>query len=428
MLDERDRVFTNLYGQFAPDLQAAEQRGVWDNSRHIAQKGADWIRKQIEQSGLRGRGGAGFPTGLKWSFMPTDRDELPRYLVVNADEGEPGTCKDRDILRHEPHLLIEGCLLAGLAIRAHCCYIYVRGEFFRERRILQRAIDEAYDARRIGRHNLHDWPLDIHIHHGAGAYVAGEETALIESLEGKKALPRLKPPFPTQCGLYGCPTIVNNVETIAVVGTILRRGSQWFAGLGRPNNSGNKIYCVSGHVNKPCNVEEALGVTFRELVDRHCGGVCGGWDNLLAVVPGGATTPLIPARDIIDAPLDFDTMLSLKSALGTGGLIVFDKSTDLLRAIARISRFYMHESCGQCTPCREGAGWVWRVLSRMAEGRAQRHEIQMLLDVTSQIEGHTICALGDSVAWPVQGLIRHFRDHIEQRIDAKGVEAIEGGK
>ena len=422
MLDQRDRIFTNLYGYFAPSLRAAEQRGVWDSTRRIAQKGPDWICKEIERSGLRGRGGAGFPTGLKWSFMPPDDDGLPRYLVVNADEGEPGTCKDRDILRHEPHLLIEGCLLASLAIRAHCCYIYVRGEFFRERGILQSAIDEAYDARWIGQHNLHDWPLDIHIHHGAGAYVAGEETALIESLEGKKALPRLKPPFPTQCGLYGCPTIVNNVETIAVVGTILRRGSQWFANLGRPNNSGNKLYCVSGHVNAPCNVEEALGVTFRELVDRHCGGVCGGWDNLLAVIPGGATTPLIPARDIIDAPLDFDTMQSMKSALGTGGLIVFHKSTDLVRAIARISRFYMHESCGQCTPCREGAGWVWRVLSRMAEGRAQRREIQMLLDITSQIEGHTICALGDSVAWPVQGLIRHFRDHIELRINPKNAE------
>jgi len=419
MLDERDRIFTNLYGQVATSLRAAEQRGVWDNTRRIVQKGADWICKEIERSGLRGRGGAGFPTGRKWSFMPTDHDGLPRYLVVNADEGEPGTCKDRDILRHEPHLLIEGCLLASLAIRAHCCYIYIRGEFFRERRILQSAIDEAYEARWIGQHNLHDWPLDIHVHHGAGAYVAGEETALIESLEGKKALPRLKPPFPTQCGLYGCPTIVNNVETIAVVGTILRRGSQWFASLGRPNNSGNKIYCVSGHVNTPCNVEEVLGVTFRELVGRHCGGVRGGWDNLLAVIPGGATTPLIPARDIIDAPLDFDTMQSLNSALGTGGLIVFDKSADLLHAIARISRFYMHESCGQCTPCREGAGWIWRVLSRMAEGRARRREIQMLLDVTSQIEGHTICALGDSVAWPVQGLIRHFRDHIEHRIGAK---------
>jgi NADH-quinone oxidoreductase subunit F len=422
MLDERDRIFTNLYGHFAPSLRAAEQRGVWDDTRRIAQNGGDWIGKEIERSGLRGRGGAGFPTGLKWSLMPPDDDGLPRYLVVNADEGEPGTCKDRDILRHEPHLLIEGCLFASLAIRAHCCYIYIRGEFFRERGILQSAIDEAYDARWIGQRNVHDWPLDIHVHHGAGAYVAGEETALIESLEGKKALPRLKPPFPSQCGLYGCPTIVNNVETIAVVGAILRRGSQWFANLGRPNNSGNKIYCVSGHVNAPCNVEEVLGVTFRELVDRHCAGVCGGWDNLLAVIPGGATTPLIPARDIIDAPLDFDTMLSLKSALGTGGLIVFDKSTDLLRAIARISRFYMHESCGQCTPCREGAGWVWRVLSRMAEGRAQRREIQMLLDITSQIEGRTICALGDSVAWPVQGLIRHFRDHIEQRINPKSAE------
>ena len=416
MLDDRDRIFTNLYGMHSARLPAAEARGAWNDIKRLMENGPDWICGEIQRSGLRGRGGAGFPTGLKWSLMPKRLDDRPRYLVVNADEGEPGTCKDRDIIRHEPHLLIEGCLLAAFAIGAHVCYVYVRGEFVREREALQIAIDEAYEAGRIGPRNVHDWPLDMHVHHGAGAYVAGEETALLESLEGKKALPRIKPPFPTDCGLYGCPTIVNNVELIAVVGTILRRGAEWFAGLGRPNNTGTKVFCVSGHVNAPCNVEEALGVTFRELIERHCGGVRGGWENLLCVIPGGGTTPLIPAREIIDAPLDFDAMRSLNSGLGTGGVIVFDKSTDLVRAIARISRFYMHESCGQCTPCREGAGWVWRVLSRMAEGRARMCEIEMLLDVTRRIEGHTICALGDLVAWPVQGLIRHFSSEIVRRI------------
>jgi NADH-quinone oxidoreductase subunit F len=415
MLDDRDRIFTNLYGLHSPSLQAAERRGAWNDTKRLIQNGPEWIRGEIQKSGLRGRGGAGFPTGLKWSLMPKHVDDRPRYLVVNADEGEPGTCKDRDIMRHEPHLLIEGCLLASCAVRAHVCYIYIRGEFVREREALQIAVDEAYAAGRIGSRNLYGWPLDIHIHHGAGAYVAGEETALLESLEGNKALPRIKPPFPTECGLYGCPTIVNNVESIAVVGTILRRGSQWFCGLGRANNTGTKIFCISGHVNSPCNVEEMLGVTLRELVERHCGGVRGGWENLLAVIPGGATAPPIPANEIIDAPLDFDTMQSLNSALGTGGVIVFDKSADLVGAIARISRFYMHESCGQCTPCREGAGWVWRMLSRLAAGRGQVQEIETLFDVTKRIEGHTICALGDSVAWPVQGLIRHFRDEIERR-------------
>jgi NADH-quinone oxidoreductase subunit F len=255
------------------------------------------------------------------------------------------------------------------------------------------------------------------VHHGAGAYICGEETALLESLEGKKGMPRLKPPFPANMGLYGCPTTVNNVESIAVAGTILRRGAGWFAGIGRPNNVGTKLFCVSGHVNKPCNVEEAMGLTFRELIDTHCGGIRGGWDNLLAVIPGGSSVPMVPAHEIIDAPMDFDTLRNLKSGLGTAAVIVMDKSTDVVRAIARIAYFYKHESCGQCTPCREGTGWMWRVVTRMAEGRAQKREIDMLLEVSTQIEGHTICALGDAAAWPIQGLIRHFRHEIEKRID-----------
>ena len=419
MLADKDRIFTNLYGMYDWRLPAARRRGAWDGTREMIGRGQDWIIEQIKESGLRGRGGAGFPTGLKWSFMPKDSGGRPHYLVVNADESEPGTCKDRDIMRHDPHLLIEGCLIASCAMRARTCYIYVRGEFIFERERLQAAIDEAYEAGLVGRNACGSgWDFDIHVHHGAGAYICGEETALLESLEGKKGQPRLKPPFPANVGLYGAPTTVNNVESIAVAPTILRRGATWFAGLGRPNNTGTKVFCISGHVNKPCNVEEEMGVPLRELIDRHAGGVRGGWDNLLAVVPGGSSVPCLPAETCQDLPMDFDTLRDLRSGLGTAAVIVMDKSTDIIRAIARISYFYKHESCGQCTPCREGTGWMWRVLERMAVGQAEKREIDMLLDVTRQVEGHTICALGDAAAWPVQGLIRHFRHVIEERIDS----------
>jgi len=378
----------------------------------------------VKASGLRGRGGAGFPTGLKWSFMPSKSDGRPSYLVINADESEPGTCKDRDILRHDPQLLIEGALLASFSMRAHVSYIYIRGEFIRERETLQAAIDEAYDAKLIGKNNVNGWDFDLYLSHGAGAYICGEETALLESLEGKKGMPRLKPPFPANVGLYGAPTTVNNVETIAVVPDILRRGATWFAALGRPNNTGTKLFCLSGHLNTPCNVEEEMGIPLRELIDRYGGGVRGGWDNLLAVIPGGSSVPCIPASECIDLPMDFDSLKALKTGLGTAGVIVMDKSTDIIRAIARLSYFYKHESCGQCTPCREGTGWMWRVLERMAKGEAKKSEIDMLLNVSYQVEGHTICALGDAAAWPVQGLIRHFRHVIEQRIDARATKPI----
>jgi NADH-quinone oxidoreductase subunit F len=417
MLSDKDRIFTNLYGIHDPGLEAAKRRGCWIDTKAFIEKGREWMINEVKASGLRGRGGAGFPTGLKWSFMPKQVGDRPHYLVVNADESEPGTCKDRDIMRHDPHLLIEGCLLASAAMAAHVCYIYVRGEFIREKEALERAMDEAIAARLIGKNNIHGWDFDLYVHHGAGAYICGEETALLESLEGKKGLPRLKPPFPANVGLYGAPTTVNNVESVAVVGTIFRRGAGWFAKLGRPNNTGTKLFCISGHVNKPCNVEEEMGIPFRELIDGHCGGIRGGTDNLLAVIPGGSSVPLVPAHQIIDCPLDFDSLRDLKSGLGTAAVIVMDKSTDVIRAISRIAYFYKHESCGQCTPCREGTGWMWRVLERMARGRAEKREIDMLLDVSYQIEGHTICALGDAAAWPVQGLIRHFRSAIEQRID-----------
>ena len=417
MLRDEDRIFTNIYGLQGGDLASAKARGDWDKTAALIKKGRDWIIEEVKASGLRGRGGAGFPTGLKWSFMPKESDGRPHYLVVNADESEPGTCKDRDIMRHEPHKLLEGCLLAGFAMGANACYIYVRGEFVREREALQRAVDEAYDAGLLGKNAAGSgWDYDIYVHHGAGAYICGEETALIESLEGKKGMPRLKPPFPANMGLYGCPTTVNNVESIAVAPTICRRGASWFAGLGRDGNTGTKLFCISGHVNNPCNVEEEMGIPLRELLERHAGGVRGGWDNLLAVIPGGSSVPLLP-KEICDTVLmDFDSLKEVQSGLGTAAVIVMDKSTDIIKAIARISHFYKHESCGQCTPCREGTGWMWRVLERMAAGRAQSQEIDMLLKVSKQIEGHTICALGDAAAWPVQGLIRHFRPVIEARL------------
>ena len=298
MLKDKDRIFKNLYGLHSWRLKAARARGAWDGTKAIIEKGHEAIIEEVKESGLRGRGGAGFPTGLKWSFMPKQSDGRPNYLVVNADESEPGTCKDRDIMRHDPQLLIEGALLASFAMRAHVCYIYIRGEFIREREILQAAIDEAYDAKLIGQNNVNGWDFELYLSHGAGAYICGEETALLESLEGKKGMPRLKPPFPANVGLYGAPTTVNNVETIAVVPDILRRGAAWFASLGRPNNAGTKLFCLSGHVNTPCNVEEEMGIDLRTLIDRYGGGVRGGWDNLLAVIPGGSSVPVYPGQRV----------------------------------------------------------------------------------------------------------------------------------
>ena len=417
LLDDKDRIFRNIYGFHDSGLKGAMARGSWDGTKFFIQKGHDWIISEVKTSGLRGRGGAGFPTGLKWSFMPK-ADARPSYLVINADESEPGSCKDREIMRNDPHLLIEGALLAAFAMHAHTSYIYIRGEFIRERERLQRAIDEAYEAKLIGKNNIHGWDFDLYIAHGAGAYICGEETALLESLEGRKGQPRLKPPFPANVGLYGAPTTVNNVESIAVVGDILRRGGHWFAALGLPNNTGTKLFQISGHVNRPCVVEEEMGIPLRQLIDEHCGGVRGGWDNLLAVIPGGSSMPLIPEHLCQDLTMDFDSLSKLKSGLGTAAIIVLDKSADVVKAITRIAYFYKHESCGQCTPCREGTGWMWRVLERMSRGEAEKSEIDKLFDVSKQIEGHTICALGDAAAWPVQGLIRHFRPEIEARIDA----------
>jgi NADH-quinone oxidoreductase subunit F len=424
MLRDEDRIFKNIYGQTGADLKSAQARGDWAGTKDILARGQETIIEQVKASGLRGRGGAGFSTGMKWSFMPKEPvkdangNPKPSYLVINADESEPGTCKDRDILRHEPHKLVEGALIAGFAIRAKAAYIYIRGEFYNEASSVQVAIDEAYAAGLIGKNaSGSGYDFDVYLHRGAGAYICGEETALLESLEGKKGQPRLKPPFPAGAGLYGCPTTINNVETIAVVPTILRRGAEWFAGLGKPNNSGTKLFCISGHVNKPCNVEEEMGIPLKELIEKHAGGVIGGWDNLLAIIPGGSSVPMLPKSICDTITMDFDALRGVQSGLGTAGIIVMDKSTDVIEAIERLSHFYMHESCGQCTPCREGTGWMWRIMKRLVKGDAEKSEIDDLLDITKQIEGHTICALGDAAAWPIQGLVRHFRHVIEERID-----------
>jgi len=429
-LSDKDRIFTNVYGFQSAGLKAAQARGDWDKTADLMKLGQDQIIEIVKASGLRGRGGAGFPTGLKWSFMPKEpKPGKPNFLVVNADESEPGSCKDREILRHDPHKLVEGSLIAGFAMRARAGYIYVRGEFIRETQALEKAVAEAYSAGLLGKNAAGSgYDFDLFVHRGAGAYICGEETAMLESLEGKQGKPRLKPPFPAGAGLYGCPTTVNNVESIAVVPTILRRGAAWFAGFGREKNEGTKLFQISGHVNKPCVVEESMSISFRELIDIHAGGIRGGWDNLLAVIPGGSSVPLVPAAQIMDAPMDFDGLKELGSGLGTAAVIVMDKSTDIVRAISRISYFYKHESCGQCTPCREGTGWMWRTMERLREGDATPETIDRLLDVTKQVEGHTICALGDAAAWPIQGLIRHFRPELERRIAERGNETLEAAE
>jgi NADH-quinone oxidoreductase subunit F len=418
LLADKDRIFTNLYGFQPWGLKAAQARGDWDNTKKLLEIGADTIIDRMKASSLRGRGGAGFPTGTKWGFMPKEpRPDRPNFLVINADESEPGSCKDREIIRHDPHKLIEGALVAGFAMRARAAYIYIRGEYIREAETLFAAVAEAYDAGLIGKNACGSgYDFDVFVHRGAGAYICGEETAMLESLEGKKGQPRLKPPFPAGAGLYGCPTTVNNVESIAVAPTILRRGPEWFASFGAENNRGTKLFQISGHVNRPCVVEDAMSIPFRQLIEEHCGGIRGGWDNLLAVIPGGSSVPLVPAAQIMDCPMDFDGLKAVGSGLGTAAVIVMDKSTDIVRAISRISYFYKHESCGQCTPCREGTGWMWRVMERLRTGDADIGEIDTLFNVTKQVEGHTICALGDAAAWPIQGLIRHFRPELERRI------------
>lgn len=417
-LSDQDRIFTNLYGEQDWRIQDAVKRGDYHLTKEIMCMGPDWIVQEIKDSGLRGRGGAGFPSGLKWSFMPKNTDGRPSFLVVNADESEPGTCKDREIMRKDPHKLIEGCLLSGYAMRARAAYIYIRGEYFNEAVVLDEAIHEAYAAGMIGRNACGSgYDFDVFLHRGAGAYICGEETALIESLEGRQGKPRLKPPFPAGVGVFGCPTTVTNVETIAVSPTILRRGASWFAGFGNPNNRGTKLFGISGHVKSPKVVEESMSIPLQDLIEKHCGGMRNGWDSVQACIPGGSSVPVLNKDQCDEAIMEFDDLRSKGSGLGTAAVTMFDDSVDMIAAIRRLSHFYKHESCGQCTPCREGTNWLEDILTRMEYGKADKREIPMLEEISRQIEGHTICALGDAAAWPIQGLVRHFKDDIEKRID-----------
>ncbi|MEJ2645183.1 MAG: NADH-quinone oxidoreductase subunit NuoF [Gammaproteobacteria bacterium] len=376
------------------------------------------IIEQVKISALRGRGGAGFPTGLKWSFMPRNAPGQ-KYIVCNSDESEPGTCKDRDILRYNPHALVEGMAIAGYSIGATVGYNYMRGEFHHEPyERFERAVKEAYEAGLLGK-DIHGSGIDFELysHLGAGAYICGEETALLNSLEGRKGQPRYKPPFPANFGLYGAPTTINNTETLASVPSIVRNGGEWFLNLGRPNNGGVKIFSVSGHVNRPGNYEVPMGTPFRDLLEM-AGGVREG-RKLKAVIPGGTSMKVMPADVIMEADMDYDSLGKAGSAIGSGGVIVMDDSTCMVRALMRISRFYYAESCGQCTPCREGTGWMYRVIKRIEEGQGRMEDLELLESASKQIEGHTICAFGDAAAWPVQSFVQHFRDEFEYHITHK---------
>ena len=430
MLTSKDRIFHNIFtwAKDAPSpksnnrdvwgLSSALKLGDWHETRHFIDLGRCYIVNQIKASGLRGRGGAGFATGIKWSFMPEKVDpRQPHYLVINADESEPGTCKDRLILAYEPHKVIEGALLTGVAIGAECGYIYIRGEYKDEACILEQAIEEAYAQGLLGRNACgSNYNFDLYIHRGAGAYICGEESALLESLEGKKGLPRLRPPFPAQRGLYNCPTTINNVETVAVVPTILRRGAPWFAVLGRGKSTGTRLFCLSGHVNNPCVVEEELGIDLRFLIDQYGGGVCGGWSNLKAIIPGGLSTPIVPNHLCQNLCLDMESMEVVGSFLATAGIIVMDQSTSMIEIFTRLSLFYKDESCGQCSPCREGTGWLWRLLNKIKKGDGMVSDFQLLDTVSQQIKGNTICGFGEAATLPILGLLKHFKDELLQQV------------
>ena len=378
---------------------------------------AETIIEQLKTSVLRGRGGAGFPTGLKWSFMPRNA-KGQKYIVCNSDEGEPGTCKDRDILRYNPHQLIEGMAIAGYTIGATAGYNYIRGEFWEPYERFETAIEEAYAAGLLGKNILGTGiDFDLYTHLGGGAYICGEETALLESIEGKKGQPRFKPPFPANYGLFGKPTTINNTESLASVPVILQKGGQWFLDLGLPNNGGEKLFCVSGHVNNPGNFEIPLGTPFSELLEM-AGGVRNG-HKLKAVIPGGSSTPVVPGDVMMDVNMDYDSLAKAGTMLGAGSVIVMDETTCMVQALARISHFYYEESCGQCTPCREGTGWLARMLHRIEHGEGGQDDLDKLVDVASRIEGRTICGLGDASAWPVQSFIKHFRGEFQYHIDHK---------
>ncbi|MEO5341190.1 MAG: NADH-quinone oxidoreductase subunit NuoF [Magnetococcus sp. MYC-9] len=409
-------VFKNIHRPDSHTLAVYRASGGYQALEKALAMPGDDIIDEVKRSGIRGRGGAGFPAGLKWSFIP--KDDRAKYLVCNADEGEPGTCKDRDIIRYDPHLLIEGMIIAAHAVKAERGYIYIRGEFYREAERLQAAVDEAYAAGLLGDNVLgRGVRFHLAVHRGGGAYVCGEETGLLESLEGKKGQPRLKPPFPANVGLYGGPTVINNVETLASVPEIIAQGGAWYAKLGVEKSAGTKLFSVSGHVNKPGNYEVELGIPLKVLLEEHAGGVRGGWENLKGVIPGGSSSPILPKAVCDTVTMDYDALSRAGSMLGSGAVIVIDRSVCIVRAIARLSRFYRHESCGQCSPCREGTGWLAQVMERLEQGKGVAADIDLLLSVADNIQGKTICALGDAAALPVVGAIRAFRAEFEYHVE-----------
>jgi NADH-quinone oxidoreductase subunit F len=398
------------------ELASYESVGGYSSWRKILKENipAADILQQVKDSGLRGRGGAGFPTGVKWSFIKRDAPGQ-KYVVCNADEGEPGTCKDRDIMRYNPHQLIEGLCVAAYVMGASVAYNYIRGEFDEPFERMEQALAQARDAGLLGDNILGSgFDFQLHNHIGAGAYICGEETALMESLEGKKGQPRFKPPFPANFGVYGKPTTINNVETFASVPVILEKGPKWFAELGKPNNGGTKIFCVSGHVEKPGNFEVPLGIPFKELLEM-AGGMLGG-RKLKAVIPGGSSMPVLPGDEIMKLTMDYDALKEAGSSLGSGAVIVMDETTCMVKVLARLSKFYHEESCGQCTPCREGTGWLARIVQRIENGQGQRGDLETLKRAAKNIEGRTICAFGEAAAWPVGGFLKHYWDEFEYHI------------
>ena len=399
-------------------LDVARKHGAYEILPKVLNEfDSEQIISEVKTSGIRGRGGAGFPTGLKWSFVPRNTGK-PTYLLCNADEGEPGTFKDRDIMRYDPHLLIEGMIIAGFALGVHHAYIYIRGEFVREAQILNDAIREAYAAGLLGENILGSkYSMDLIVHRGAGAYICGEETALIESLEGRPGRPRFKPPFPAVEGFYRCPTVVNNVETLATVPAIMKHGGAWHAAIGKPNNTGMKIFSVSGQVNKPGNYEVPLGTPMKSLIENYCGGLQHG-STPKAIIPGGSSAMWLTAEHY-DIPLTFDDLAKAGSMLGSGAIIVMDETADVLAVANRLSHFYAHESCGQCTPCREGTGWLHRVLTRIENGEGQPGDLEVLEDAANHMAGRTICALADGAAAPVLSVIQNFPEAVRAGIQER---------
>ncbi len=402
------------------DIEVYLQNGGYEQYRKALKSTPDDITNEIKKSKLRGRGGAGFPTGLKWTFMPKNTDK-PKYLAVNGDESEPGSFKDRQILEYNPHQLIEGIMIAGYAMGLKAAYIYIRGEYHKWVKLLQKAIDQAYDKGFLGEKMKEtfggNYSVDIYVHKGAGAYVCGEETSLMNSIEGWRGYPRFKPPFPAQYGLWGMPTTVNNVETITNVPAILRISAEEYLTIGAPNHPGTLLFGVSGHINRPGVYELPTGTPLKDIIYNVCGGVIGN-KKIKAVIPGGSSMPPLTADEVEIAMMDEDSLSKMGTHIGTGGIMVMDEDTDIVAVTKRIAHFYHHESCGQCTPCREGCGWMEKILGRIVKGDATSKDLDLLVSVANNIEGRTICALGDAAAWPVRGFVTKFRSEFEARVKA----------